>query len=293
MRTCIALLPALFLCASLTGQSKTPKITTAASNAIETLMRDHVPRLSTESTSATNRYSFHFKMVRTNLTAKAAPITTALFLAADTNRTLIRMSTADGLPYCQIEREFLAAVDPQRPGGLCFREGGLAYFAFRQFDDTNRFGQELLYGIPTDDSPSKTSDINFNLGGAMWPITHRMVAADFDSKSRILRMDLDKGIVVTVVMTPEQPRSKFGVAELRISDPRGMLSVFNEFRLGPKAELGFPVLTRAKLESIGLPLREMAPDEVIDSSFLFNPPNSPDVMSRTKAARELEKLLKP
>jgi hypothetical protein len=56
---------------------------------------------------------------------------------------------------------------------------------------------------------------------------------------------------------------------------------------------GFPVLTRAKLESIGLPLREMAPDEVIDSSFLFNPPNSPDVMSRTKAARELEKLLKP
>ena len=253
---------------------------------LDLLFSTRTSRLSLLNKSAAASYQFTVRMEPARAGGDPAFGITTTTLAASPQRLAIVIRNAAGLPLYFLSKGLFVAVDLQHPGGLVYFEGGnlLARFSQQGEPSENRFGMELGYN-----EGFATSDIDFNPGAAFRAILPRMQKADFDNQTRTLTLGLDRGTIVTVGVLPEGSSDPLGLDRLVIANASVSMT-FQNFKLGDQLTTPIPTLTKAELETLGLPLRLPTPDELKQLNLIAPPGFGSDPKAKA-AAEKLNRLL--
>ncbi|MBC8096359.1 MAG: hypothetical protein H7Y43_11145 [Akkermansiaceae bacterium] len=264
------------------GQQKTADVR----KILDLLFSNRTSRLSLLNKSAATNYQFTIRMEPAQTGGDPTFGITTTTLTATPQRIAVVIRNAAGLPVYFLAKGLFVAVDREHPGGLIYFEGGnlLARFSQQGEPSENRFGMELGYN-----AGFETSDVDFNPGAAFRAILPRMQNADFDNRTRVLTLKLDRGTTVTVGVLPEGSSDPLGLDRLVIANA-SLSMTFQNFKLADQLTTPIPALTKADLEKLGLPLRQPTADELKQLNLIAPPGFGSDPKEKA-AAEKLKTLL--
>lgn len=212
---------------------------------------------------------------------------TVMRVVANQDQAAVLIQNTNGLPYGLMENGLVVVCDPKRAGGLAYYEGDMVHW---NFSKKNKVGNiDYSWGVDATNVPTVVlSEVDLDLRSILQDIPLDRVKVTFDQQDRRLQIVSSK-VFLSVTISQKGDSKSFGADRIAFSGGGVSLAISDIHVGAPLALQPLFGLSKADIEKIGLPLRQLHGNEF--TNILTVPPNFPASDKEAVTAKRLQWFL--
>lgn len=208
---------------------------------------------------------------------------TVMRVVANQDRAAVLIQATNALPYCLMENGLVVVCDPKRAGGLAYYEGNTLRWNFSK----NNKGNTIDYTLEIA-ATNLPPEVDLDLRSILQDIPLDRVKVAFDQQNRKLQC-LSSKVFLSVTISQKGDSKSFGADRIEFAGG-GVALAISDIHVGtPLALQPLFGLSKADIEKIGLPLRQLHGNEF--TNILTVPPNFPASDKEAVTAKRLQWFL--